>query len=476
MKSRVLANTGYRLLADVGGKVASVVLFIVMGRKLGDEGFGVFTFAFSLAALVTSLADFGQDKVLTREVARDHSALDRYFLNTLTLKLVVAVPALGAAVAALALTDHSRTTVVVVALLGAAVLIDLLTSTAYSVFQAFERMEFIPIALITERFVTAVGGIVALLLGASVVPVAAVFLGGAVLAFFLAMGLLLRHVAQPKPRLEPRNWWPLMRAAAPIGLAGVAGVVLFRVDTVMLAGFKSKAVVGNYGAAYRLFESTLFLSWAVGAAAYPVYSRRAGEALSGVYERTLKLVVALVLPFAVGAAVLGNQLIGVLYGDEFDTAGTALRLLSPAIVFYAVSYLAGYALVSQQRPVVLTVVYAAVAVENVLANLVLIPTYSLNGAAVGTSVSELIAAVALAWAARKVGGSADLRRVFAGPVLAAGVAAAVMWLLRDELSAAVAGGMVAYAATLVAFERAVFPTDAGALLSSLRPGRGESGP
>lgn len=476
MKSRVLANTGYRLLADVGGKVASVVLFIVMGRKLGDEGFGVFTFAFALAALVTSLADFGQDKVLTREVARDRGALDRYFLNTLALKLVLAVPALGAAVAALALTDHSRTTVVVVTLLGAAVLIDLLTSTAYAVFQAFERMEFIPIALITERLVTAVGGIVALLLGASVVPVAAVFLGGAVLAFFLAMVLLLRHVARPKPRLEPRNWWPLMRAAAPIGLAGVAGVVLFRVDTVMLAGFKSQDVVGNYGAAYRLFESTLFLSWAVGAAAYPVYSRRSGAELAGVYERTLKLVVALVLPFAVGAAVLGNQVIGVLYGDEFDTAGTALRLLSPAIVFYAVSYLAGYVLVSQERPVVLTIVYAAVAVENVLANLVLIPAYSLNGAAVGTSVSELIAAVALAWAARKVGGAVDLRRVFAGPALAAGVAAAVMWVLRDELSAAIAGGVVAYAATLVAFERAVFPNDAGALLSSLRPDRGESGP
>jgi hypothetical protein len=95
---------------------------------------------------------------------------------------------------------------------------------------------------------------------------------------------------------------------------------------------------------------------------------------------------------------------------------------------------------------------------------------------VSTSVSELIAAVALAWAARKVGAVADLRRVFAGPALAAGVAAAVMWVLRDELSAAVVGGMLAYAAILVAFERAVFPNDAGALLSSLRPRRGESAP
>ncbi|MDQ2910627.1 MAG: flippase, partial [Actinomycetota bacterium] len=415
MKSRVLANTGYRLLADVGGKLGSVVLFVVMGRKLGDEGFGVFTFAFSLVALVTAFADFGQDKVLTREVARDRGALDRYFLNTLALKLVVAVPALGAAVAALALTGRNGRTVTVVALLGAAVLVDLLTSTAYATFQAFERMEFIPIALITERFVTAAAGIAALLLGASVVPVAAVFLGGAALAFVLAMRLLVRHVTRPRLRFEPRSWWPLLRAAAPIGLAGVAGVVLFRADTVMLAAFKSEDVVGNYGAAYRLFESTLFLSWAVGAAAYPVYSRRSGESLAGVYERTLKLVVALVLPFAVGAAVLGDRVIGILYGDDFDKAGTALRLLSPAIVLYSIAYLAGYLLVSQQRPIVLTVVYAAVAAENVLANLVLIPAYSLNGAAAGTSISEALAAVALVWAAWRAGGAGDLRRVGAGP-------------------------------------------------------------
>jgi O-antigen/teichoic acid export membrane protein len=474
VKSRVLANTGYRLLADVGGKLGSVVLFVVMGRKLGDEVFGVFTFAFSLVALTTALADFGQDKVLTREVARDRRLLDRYFLNTLALKLVVAVPVLGAAVAALALAGKSGRTITVVALLGAAVLVDLLTSTAYATFQAFERMEFVPIALITERFVTAAAGIAALLLGAGVVPVAAVFLGGALLAFVLALRLLVRHVVRPRLRLESRYWWPLMRAAAPIGLAGVAGVVLFRVDTVMLAAFKSDDAVGNYGAAYRLFESTLFLSWAVGAAAYPVYSRRSGEPLAGVYERTLKLLVALVLPFAVGAAVLGDRVIGILYGDDFDTAGRALQLLSPAIVFYAVAYLAGYLLVSQDRPVVLTAVYVAVAAENILANLVLIPAYSLNGAAAGTSISEALAAVALGWAAWRAGGAVDLRRVFAGPALAAGVAAAVMVSLRDEFWLAVAAGVPAYALTLLAFERTVFPNDAGALWSSLRPARGGS--
>src|SRR4029450_6641479 len=176
-----------RLLADVGGKVGSVVLFIVMGRKLGDASFGVFTFAYSLVAIVTALADFGQDKVLTREVARERGLLDRYFLNTLVLKLGLALPALAVAVAALAAGGRSNETVATAALLGpagaadllgAAVLVDLLASTAYATFQAYERLEFIPVALITERFVTAAAGIVALLLGAGVVTSAAVFLGG----------------------------------------------------------------------------------------------------------------------------------------------------------------------------------------------------------------------------------------------------------------------------------------------------------
>ena len=60
-------------------------------------------------------------------------------------------------------------------------LVDLLTSTLYATFQAFERLEFVPVALITERFFTAAVGIVLLLAGAGVVAVSAVFLGGALL-------------------------------------------------------------------------------------------------------------------------------------------------------------------------------------------------------------------------------------------------------------------------------------------------------
>jgi O-antigen/teichoic acid export membrane protein len=469
---RILANTTYRLSADVGAKIASVALFVVMARELGEAGFGLFSFALALVMLVTAAADFGQDRVLTREVARRPATLDGYLANTLALKLALALPGLAVATAIVAATGADRTTLAVVALLGLAVIADLLTATCFAVYQAFERMAFIPVVLVTQRFVTAVVGIAALLLGAGVVPVAAIFLLSAVLGFGLALTLLLGRVARPRLELRPRMWSALMRAAAPIGLAGLFAIVLFRIDMVMLAAFEPHQVVGQYGAAYRLFETTLFLSWAVGAAVYPVLSRSSRTSdppVAGVYERSIKLVVALTLPLAAGAAILADPLVRLVFGAQYDEAGEALALLAPAIAFYPLAYVAGYLLVSQDRSGWLTVTYAVVAVENVALNFVLIPWFSLEGAALGTSISEFLAAAILLLGAARTVGARPRVRVLAGPALASALAAVAMALLADELLLAIAAGGVAYVAALVAFESAVYPQDARMVWASLRP-------
>ena len=107
-------------------------------------------------------------------------------------------------------------------------------------------------------------------------------------------------------------------------------------------------------------------------------------------------------------------------------------------MLYAIAYLAGYVLVSQERPLVLTVVYAAVALENVLANLVLIPACRSTAPRRGTSISELLAASRSSGRLAACGGTADSGGSSPGPPLAAGVAGAAMWVLRDELWAAIA--------------------------------------
>jgi O-antigen/teichoic acid export membrane protein len=464
---RILANTGYRLLADAGSKLASIAFYVVMARELGADGFGVFTFGLAFVILVTTLGNFGQDSVLTREVARDRSLLDGYFVNTLVLKVVLCAASLVLAIAVASAFGISAQTRDVLLLLGPAVVLELLTQTCFASFQAYERLEFVPVALISQRTLIALAGIAALVAGAGVVAVSGVYLAGSLFGFLLALYLLRTRLVRPAMRIEPRRWWPLMKAAAAIGLAGVFAVVLFRVDMTMLAAFKSASVVGHYAAAYRLLEATLFISWSVSSAVYPVFSRLTPVSeppVGFVFERGIKLGLALTLPLATGAAVLAGPLVDLLYGDAYSDSVGALRLLAPAIALYPVCYITASFLVSQHRQRALLIVYAFVAVENILANLVLIPWLSLYGAALGTSISTvLVAAGFLAFAGQRI----DYARVLGGPVLASAIAACVMLLLRESFPAAVVSAAVVYVGVLVLFERRLFPDDARAVLDFL---------
>ena len=470
--SSILTNATYRVVADVFAKAASVVLYIVMARKLGVAEFGVFAFGLSFVTLVTVFADFGQSAILTREVARDHRLVDRYFANTIVLKLVLALPALVVSIGILSAFAEPQTRNVAL-LLGIAVVAEQMMNTCFATYQAFERLVYIPVALLAQRFLMTAIGCAALLAGAGVVAVSIVYLACALVGLGVALWLLFAYVARPRFQVRPRVWRGLMWAAFPIGVASVFSTILFRADMAMLAVMKSAEAVGEYAAAYRLLETTLFLSWGVGSAVYPVYSRlgpgRSPEVLL-VFERSLKLLVALTLPLAIGAVILADPLMDVLYGPAYDASANALVLLAPAIALYPFAYVAGMMLVSQHRQRVLAPIYAAVAAENILLNLVLIPTHSLYGAAIGTSLSQLLVTLPLMVFCTHALGRPSWLRMVGGPVTASVLAGVVMAVLRDDFAAALVAASVVYMASLFVFERLVYPRDAQAVLD-LIPGR-----
>ena len=468
---RILANVGWRALSDIGSKAITLVLYAVIARQLGAKGFGVFAFGLAFVMLVTTLANFGQDGILTREVARDRSLLSRYFANTLVLKLALALPALALALAVAWSIGMSAETRWVIVFLGLAVVVESLTQTCFAAYQAFEHLSLMPVVVITQRVVTTIPAIVAMLLGAGVVAVAAIYAAGTFVSIVLALLLLYSRIARPRFELDLHSWWPLMRVAAPLGIAGVFITVLLRVDTAMLAFYKSDAVVGNYSAAYRLFEATLVVGWSVTAAVYPVFSRltpRSEPPLALVFERSLKLVLAPTLPLAIGAVVLGNSLVHLVYGSGFDDAASALAWLAPAIVLYPLAQICASLLIARDRQGTVAVVYGLVALENVLANLVLIPAFSLEGAAAGASLSQLLVTAPFFVLARRTAGPIEVRRIVAAPLLAAAISAVAMVALRGSFGLALIAGAVLFVVALVIFERRFYPDDAAAMIAILR--------
>jgi O-antigen/teichoic acid export membrane protein len=460
--SRIMVNAGFRAAADIGSKLATAILYIVIARKLGASQFGIYAFALSFVTLITMLGFFGQDVVLTREVAKDPGRLEEYYSDALLSRAMFSIPPLLIALVVLTLAGMSGHTRLVILLLGLAFTAEYMVQIPFAVFQAYERVQLVTIVLVTQRWVTTTAAVVALYLGVGLVPVVAIFCGGAVFGVVLGTLMMYRNISRPRLKIDFRGALRVTREALPIGIALVALAVLFRINISMLAAFKPSRDVGQYGTAWRLLETTAFVSWAVNIALLPSFSRLSVTSIpsvGSVFQRGLKLVIAITLPMSVGAVVLAEPIITLLYGAKYKPGAEALALLAPTIALFPVASLTSQLFFAQGRRPTVAFVYAIVAVENIVLNLFLIPRYSFNGAAVGTSISEVLVTVALIVLAGGMRGKLELRRMLVGPILASAAAGVVMMVFRHHLLPAVSLGIAAYLAVLLAYERVAFPDD-----------------
>jgi len=108
------------------------------------------------------------------------------------------------------------------------------------------------------------------------------------------------------------------------------------------------------------------------------------------------------------------------------------------------------------------------ALENVLANLVLIPLFSMQGAAAGASISQGLITLPLFVLAVQTSGRIDVPRIVSGPVLAAVLSGLGMVALRGSFGAAVVVGALLFLVPLILFERRFYPEDAQAIAAFFR--------
>ena len=331
-----------------------------------------------------------------------------------------------------------------------------------------------PVVILAQRALTAVAAIGALVAGTGVVAVAAIYLVATGFGFALAYVLLRTRIARPRLDVTLRAWPALFAAAAPVGVATVLAVLMFRADIAILAFFEPERVVGQYGAAFRLFEATLFVSWAVATAVFPVLARltrSSRPSVTHVFEGALKLIVALTLPISVLTGILAAPIVEVVYGDEFGDAVLPLALLAPAIVLYSVAYLAGTMSVAQNRQRATAVAYGTLAVANLAASIVLIPLLSLDGAAIAALMTQLGLVVVLLSLAHRVTGSIGWSRILTGPVAASTLLGLTAYALHDRLALALLAGVGIYVAALTAIECRAYPEDARRIRNFLRLSR-----
>ena len=467
---RVARNAAVRGLGEIIGKFATFAMFVAIARKLGPGGFGDITFALALTGQLLSVFGFGLDMVLVREVARQPRSLGAFMGSGLVLKSLAVFPALLITAAVVEFGGYSSDARLATYLIGLSVAIDTIENAWNAAFQAFERQEFTSAIIVFQRLVT--GGLVLVVLaaGAGVIAVSGIFLVTSVATILVAMRLL-RFVTAPAWSFRRSRLMPLVRMSVPVGLATLLLTVLLRLDTVLLSLLTNNHEVGIYGSAFRLFESTMFLSWSLHAAIFPWLSRKNIEnrtQLARGYEIGLLVMVALLTPIGVAFALLAEPIINLIYGEAFDAAVSPLRLLGVVVVAFGVNTLTNATLAAHDRPGLMHRILLVAVVQNVAMNFALIPFYGPLGAALSAAASGALLALLSVRQATTALGHARPVRMFTAPAVGAAVMALVIFLVHGSLLSGLIFGGTAYVAGLLVVERLLFPDDFAMLVGLAR--------
>jgi O-antigen/teichoic acid export membrane protein len=466
---RIARNTGSQVAAEVAGRLAMLGFWALLAREFGQSGFGEFTLALSVVVFI-NVASLGTDFVVTREIARSEEHMHALFWNTNAVKLGAGTVGLGIVLAFTFLGGYSAETRVVIAILAVATLLDLLGRTSESAFRGLEDMVPIALSRLIQRVSTTAAAALAIALGAGIVTVAFIYLGGVAISVAYLAIWLFRRAGWPRLRVSSAGTRSLLTASLPLALGFAFGAALARIDTVILSLLKSSVDVGLYGAAYRLFESSLFVQAIFGISIYPVLSRltpTTTPTIGEAYEKACKFTAVTLFPLGMTFVLFAAPIVHLLYGPYFDAAAAALRLLGVATAFWGFFGLATFVLASQDRQDVIAWLIGGGVALNIALNFGLIPEHTFRGAAAAMALTLIAIDLVAAWRLRALTGRVSWLRVGLGPLVGCAAMAGVRLALGAEV-AVIPVALVAGLGVTYVVERWVYPDDLRGLVSAIR--------
>jgi len=410
---RIAKNTGALFVGNVGGRVFSFFYIMYAGRYLGPSNFGILTFALAFTGIFSVLTDFGLRPLIIREVARDKSLASKYIANISGMKIILVTITFGLIALTINLLGYPEQTIKVVYLVGLSVIFGAFTTMFYSIFQAYERMEYQSLGQILNSALMLGGVIFAMKFKLSVVEFAALYFLVSIFGLAYSFTILRIKFSNQPLAWSPRKievdwgfWKSTIKEALPFGLAITFVMIFYWIDSVMLSLMKGNTVVGWYNAAYRMVLFLLFIPNSFIAAIYPVMSKfykTSQDSLRLSLEKSFKYLTIIGIPIGVGTTLLAKRIILLIFRTEYMNSIFPLQILVWSSVFIFMSQPIGNLLNSINKQAIITKVTGICVGVNVVSNLILIPKYSLIGASIATVLTQFIGSLLIFIWSSKVG-------------------------------------------------------------------------
>lgn len=393
-KTNIVRNTTYFMAAMTAQKILSFLYFTYVARIIGVENTGKYSFALSFTTIFAMVLDFGLVQVLIRESARRPEDSSRYLANILGLKLVGSVLIYGLVVLMINLLGYPELTKQMVYVSGLVMLIDSFVLSFYGVLRGRHNLKFESLGVVINQFIILILGVLVLWLNLGLVILVGVYLVGSLFNFIYSVAVLkIKFGFLPRVQFH----WPTIKnlfwLALPFAVAGIFIRIYSYMDIILLSKLSSDAAVGWYSVAYKITFAFQFIGLAFLASIYPAFSYyfiHSRELLARTFIQSFRYLILISLPLSAGIIALADKLIVPIFGADYYNSIAPLKILMFSLVFVFLCIPTGAMLNACNRQTRNTIHLGITAFVNIILNLILIPRFDYQGAAIAALISYLI--------------------------------------------------------------------------------------
>lgn len=343
---KISQNTGILLLVNMVGAVMGFLMAAALGRGLGDSGFGQYSFVMTWLLSLGLFTEFGVSTVITRDIAARPEQTQSYLVNSLAAKSMLSLPAILILLVMSPYLATGQNSAQVAALRWGVIFLysGLVYSSFTAIFRAHQVMAPILWLTLSGQFVLLAGTLWLILQQQPLFLIIAWAglsqVGQCILAFVFYRNLIQDDLSASAAWAISR---PMMKEligrAWPFALAGILAAFQLRANVLILAYLQGDQALGWYAAANRFVETGKQLPGAFYSAMLPAMAAMVGarnpvqsQALQQTLNRSRLGLLAFGAAALLGALFLGQSILTLTYGAEYQPATLTLQILTFSLI------------------------------------------------------------------------------------------------------------------------------------------------
>jgi O-antigen/teichoic acid export membrane protein len=385
-------NTSWLFGEKIFRMVVGVVVSVWVARYLGPQQFGLFSYAQSFVSLFAALATLGLDGIVVREIVKDESRRDILIGTAFWLKIIGAFLVLLILLIVINFTSNDNNTNILIYIIASATIFQSFNVIDFY-FQSKVLSKYVVYANIFSLFISSLLKIFLILQEADLIAFAWVILFDSIV---LALGYIYFYIKYisifnfHKYTFNFHIALILLKDSWPLILSNVAISIYVKIDQIMIKEMVGNEAVGQYAAAVRFSEIWYFIPIVITSSLYPaiINAKKQNEKkyktrLQNLYELMVWIAISIALPMT----FLSDFFINLLYGNQYNQAGSVLMIHIWAGLFVFLGVASGKWLLSENLQIFSTINTILGAITNIILNYFFIKYYGIIGSAWATVIS-----------------------------------------------------------------------------------------